>query len=51
MIQANVLVAPTAQCEMIADHQGMIMGYANAQILGVCACEAKSLSLCHQDTD
>lgn len=51
MIISDVLVAPRSQCEMLSDHQGLIMGYANAQVVGVCACMAKDLSLCHAGTD
>ncbi len=51
MILSDVLVAPISRCEMVSDHQGMIMGYANAQIVGACSCTAKDLSLCHAGTD
>jgi hypothetical protein len=44
-------VAPVSQCEMFSDHLGMIMGYANAHVVGVCACTAKDYSLCHPGTE
>jgi hypothetical protein len=50
-IESEVIDATSLHCEMLADHEGMIMGYANAQVLGACACEAKDLSLCHEGTD
>jgi hypothetical protein len=51
VIQSATLEGSSPQCEMVADHQGMIMGYANARVLGACACEAKDLSLCHEGTN
>lgn len=44
-------VAPVSQCEMVSDHQGMVMGYGNAYIVGACACTAKDFSLCHPGTE
>jgi len=51
MIVSDAVAAPISQCEMVSDHQGMIMGYANARIVGLCACMAKDLSLCHAGTE
>lgn len=48
-IQA-ALSAPPA-CEMVANHMGMIMGYANALVMGSCACQAEDASLCHAGTE
>ena len=51
MILPDVDVTPLSQCEMVSDHQGMIMGRANAQIVGVRACAAKDLRLCQGAPD
>jgi len=51
VIETATLEGSSPQCEMVADHEGVIMGYANAQMLGACACQAKDLSLCHEGTD
>jgi hypothetical protein len=51
MILSEARATPISECEMVSEHMGMIMGYANMQIAAACACAAKDVSLCHPGTD